>query len=273
MRGRIIGAGILVALLLGSMRVDRASSQTVNAAELVGQSADIAPAPMLSERMSPPAAESTGKLDPADAVCKPPLESAGRGEEPVRGAGALRVALGGSSSRQESGAVVVCRPDFAADCRRACPDILPRRHRRQCDIHGGDPRTIKEASKPEVSPDGRTFTYVIPADTWGVVASLRGSRPASRFACPTMRALVSDVWKRLEIEIEWGFDPATAQVDHGGSLECYDGLVADLRPLPGDATTVLAGPSSWQSPGGDGRHGVQLSVLYLGTSRWRKVWP
>ena len=122
-----------------------------------------------------------------------------------------------------------------------------------------NPRTIKEAGKPEVSPDGRTFTYAIPVDTWGVVASIRGPNPASHFACPKIRALVPDVWKRVEIEIEWAFDPATARLDHEGSLETYDGIVADLRPLSGDTTTVMTGPSSWRSPGSsDGRHGLRL---------------
>ena len=137
-----------------------------------------------------------------------------------------------------------------------------------------NPRTIKEAGKPEVSPDGRTFTYVIPVDTWGVVASVRGPERASYFACPTMRAEVPDAWKRMEIEIEWGFDPATAERDHEGNLAIYDGVVADLHPLPGDTATVLSGPSSWRSSGpGDGRHGLRLSVLYMGASRWRRVWP
>ena len=52
-----------------------------------------------------------------------------------------------------------------------------------------NPRTIKEAGKPEVSPDGRTFTYLIPVDTWGVVA--QRPRPEAGFrvflsddACP-----------------------------------------------------------------------------------------
>ena len=37
-----------------------------------------------------------------------------------------------------------------------------------------NPRTVKEAGKPEVSADGRTYAYSIPAVTWGLVASIRG---------------------------------------------------------------------------------------------------
>jgi hypothetical protein len=43
MRGRIIPAGILAALLLGSIRVAVGESKTVDLAALVGQPADIAP--------------------------------------------------------------------------------------------------------------------------------------------------------------------------------------------------------------------------------------
>ncbi len=137
-----------------------------------------------------------------------------------------------------------------------------------------NPRTIKRAGKPEVSPNGRTFSYTLPVDTWGVVVSVNGPERASHYACPTMRAEVPDLWKRLEIEIEWGFDTATAKLDHDGNIETYDGVIADLNPLPGDAATALTGPSSWRSPGrSDGRHGLRLSMLYMGASRWRKVWP
>src|SRR5208283_3347358 len=55
--------------------------------------------------------------------------SAGRREESRAGAGALRVALGGSATAAEGGAVVDCRPALAAVCRRPCPGLL-RRHRR-----------------------------------------------------------------------------------------------------------------------------------------------
>jgi hypothetical protein len=69
-----------------------------------------------------------------------------------------------------------------------------------------NPRTIKEAGPPQVSADGRTYSYAIPVDTWGVVAAVRGDDDASNFAVPAVRALVPDVWKKMDLEIEWGFD-------------------------------------------------------------------
>ncbi|MBM4030988.1 MAG: hypothetical protein FJ291_04290 [Planctomycetes bacterium] len=137
-----------------------------------------------------------------------------------------------------------------------------------------NPRTVKEAGKPEVSADGRAYSYAIPVDTWGVVVSARGAKNASDFTPPTLRAFVADTWKTLDIEIEWGFDPATAALDCDGRIEPYDALISNLRPLAADAGTTMAGPLAWRSAKkGEGRRGIQLSALYIGSSRWRRVWP
>jgi len=137
-----------------------------------------------------------------------------------------------------------------------------------------NPRTIKEAGKPEVSADGRTYAYTIPVDTWGVVAAVRGEKEASASAVPAVRALVPDVWKKMDLQIEWGFDDATASLPYDGRIGAYNGIVAEVRPLSGDAGTAMTGPNAWRSARkGDGRRGVQMSVHYMGTSRWRRVWP
>ena len=78
----------------------------------------------------------------------------------------------------------------------------------------------------------------------------------------------------MDVEIEWGFDPATAGKDYSGRIETYDGGVAGLRPLDGDDTTTADRAGSWRSVGkGSARRGVKLSLLYMGTSKWRKVQP
>jgi hypothetical protein len=137
-----------------------------------------------------------------------------------------------------------------------------------------NPRTIKEADKPEVSADGQTYTYAIPSDTWGVVVAVRGRREASACAVPQIRAFVPDVWNRMDVEVEWGFEEKRAGLEYDGRIEAYDGVLADVRPIDGDAGTTMAGPTAWRSARkGDGRRGVRLSVLYMGTSPWRRVWP
>ena len=51
-------------------------------------------------------------------------------------------------------------------------------------------------------------------------------------------------------------------------------MVAGLRPLDGDAGTTAIESSSWRSVGkGSARRGVKLSLLYMGTSKWRRVQP
>jgi len=137
-----------------------------------------------------------------------------------------------------------------------------------------NPRSCRQIGRPEASSDGRRYAYAIPVDTWGLVVALRGDRAANTCPVPSLQALASDVWKRAEIEIEWGFDDARAAADYDGRIEGYDAPVADLRPLAGDTGTSLTGPQSWRSARqGPGRRGVHCSVLYQGTSRWRRVWP
>jgi hypothetical protein len=137
-----------------------------------------------------------------------------------------------------------------------------------------NPRSIKEAGKPAVSADRRTYVYTIPVDTWGVVAAVRGQKDGAAFAVPAVRALVPQVWKRMDLQIEWGFEDLTAATQYDGRVEAYDGIVGNVRPLAGDAGTVMTGPKAWRSARtGDGRRGLQMSLLYMGASRWRRVWP
>lgn len=137
-----------------------------------------------------------------------------------------------------------------------------------------NPRSVKEAGKPEVSANGLVFTYSIPVDTWGVVAALRREAEASSLAVPAIRALVPELWKKMDVEVEWGFDKDTATLDYEGRIEAYDGVLGAIKPLPGDTGTAIAGTHGWHSiRNADARRGVQLSVLYMGGSAWRRVWP
>jgi hypothetical protein len=132
---------------------------------------------------------------------------------------------------------------------------------------------VKQAVKPRVSADGATYIYDLGKDTCGIVVSVVGGKVASDFDVPAVRALTADTWKKMDVEIEWGFDPATAEKDFSGRIEAYDGVVASLSPLDGDKSTT-AESSSWRSIGGESaRRGVKLSLLYVGTSKWRTVQP
>jgi hypothetical protein len=133
---------------------------------------------------------------------------------------------------------------------------------------------LREADKPEVSADGRTYTFSIPADTFGLVVHVRGQHDASAYEVPTLQAFVPDRWKSIDLEIEWGFDKATAALDYSGRIEAYDGIVNHVRPMTDDCGTTITGANRWRSPPvPDGRRGVSLNLLYLGSSKSRKLWP
>ena len=83
--------------------------------------------------------------------------------------------------------------------------------------------TLREAGGPEVSADGREYTFAIPVDTFGLVVSVRGSKDASAYDVPEVRAFAPDRWKQMDLEIEWGFDESTAGLDYSGRIEAYDG--------------------------------------------------
>ncbi len=133
---------------------------------------------------------------------------------------------------------------------------------------------LREAGAPEVSADGRTYSVAIPSDTFGLVISVRGPQDALAYEVPTVQVFTPERWKQMDLEIEWGFDQSTAELDYGGRIETYDGVLKSLRPLPGDAGTTLTGNCSWLSaPHGAERRGVQSTLLYQGAPKWRKSWP
>jgi hypothetical protein len=132
---------------------------------------------------------------------------------------------------------------------------------------------VEKRVKPTVSKDGRTLIYSLDADVTGLVVSLVNGNGAERDV-PAVRALTSAFWKRMAIEIEWGFVPSTAGKDYSGRIETYDGVASKLLPLTGDAVTTLESSDSWRSVDkGTFRRGVKLELLYMGDSKWRLSQP
>jgi len=134
--------------------------------------------------------------------------------------------------------------------------------------------SAQQAAKPTVSGDGMTYVYALDKDTCGIVVSVVGDKSASEYDVPAVRVLVDETWKKMDIEIEWGFDQTTAKKDYSGRVESYDGVVAGLCPLDGDTRTSNLDSSSWHSVGtGSARRGIKASLLYMGTSKWRQEQP
>jgi len=131
--------------------------------------------------------------------------------------------------------------------------------------------SVVPASKPEVTNGGRTYTYAIGLNTCGIVASVVGPKDAKAYDVPQVRVLTPDSWKKMDVEVEWGFDRANANRDYSGRIEAYDGRLSEIKPLDEDPRTSMNSETAWSSAGETGsRRGVKMSLLYMGTSKWRK---
>ena len=129
-------------------------------------------------------------------------------------------------------------------------------------------------AKPAVTNGGRTYTYSIGQNTCGLVISVIGEKDASQYDVPEVRVLVPYIWKGMDVEVEWGFDGTTSGQDYSGRVEAYDGRIAGLEPLAGDPQTTITGGASWRSAGKSApRRGMRMSLLYMGTSKWRRQQP
>lgn len=132
----------------------------------------------------------------------------------------------------------------------------------------------KILTKPEISADRRTWTYKsdpteqidtsydgrVPAAT-EMIAVFYGKEKTS--AIPSIRVTSPHVgvWKRMDVEIEWGFQPGDEKSDFEGRLETHVARVGAVAALPGDTTTVANG-ATWRSCGAAARRGVVVPVLY-----------
>ncbi len=131
--------------------------------------------------------------------------------------------------------------------------------------------SVTQAVTPTVSADGRTYSYALGQNTCGLVVGVTGGQDAAKMDVPQVRALVPDRWKQMDVEIEWGFDKDTTNKDYSGRLEAYDGRISDVQALNGDSHTAVRLDGSWQSSGETtSRRGIKMSLLYMGTSKWRK---
>ena len=123
----------------------------------------------------------------------------------------------------------------------------------------------KILSNPEVSADRRTWTYKsdpaakmdwaysvrVDAATEMVAVfceedktpgGVKSAVPSIRVISPSMGA-----WKRMDVEIEWGFQPGTEKTDFDGRLESHVAMIGPVSPLADDKGTTVTGAHSWQS--------------------------
>jgi hypothetical protein len=71
------------------------------------------------------------------------------------------------------------------------------------------------------------------------------------------------VWKRQDVEIEWGFQPGTEKSDFDGTIETYIAWHGPAKPLTEDKGTQVTGGNRWHSKAADSpRRGIILPLLY-----------
>ncbi len=145
----------------------------------------------------------------------------------------------------------------------------------------------KILSNPQISRDRRTWTYKsdptakmdfaynarVDAATEMVAVFYGKGKPlgTARNAIPTIRMTGSNTgtWKRMDVEIEWGFQPGAEKSDFDGRLESSVAMTAAVAPLAGDNGLTVTDGNRWQSraTGDATRRGVSVPVLYASGAR------
>jgi len=90
--------------------------------------------------------------------------------------------------------------------------------------------------------------------------------PGGKVPVPGIRLIspTAGTWKRMDLEIEWGFQSGSEAADLDGRLESDLSLTGPISPLAGDRGTTVTGPHAWRSrAAGDGRRGIVLPLVYL----------
>jgi hypothetical protein len=119
----------------------------------------------------------------------------------------------------------------------------------------GKDKPIYDESNPKM---------VLRTDMISVFVNPKTAPDGGAWAVPTIHAFGPLVGKRMDVEIEWGFQPGDEQKDFSGRIEGYFGQVGKVVVLQGDSTSTLAGDAAWQSTGKGGqRRGIVLPVLYF----------
>ena len=76
------------------------------------------------------------------------------------------------------------------------------------------------------------------------------------------------VWKRMDMEIEWGFQAGMEDMEFDGWLDPYMAIIGLVAPLADDKGTKVTDGTGWQSRSlGNSRRGIVIPVLYAPNSR------
>ncbi len=142
--------------------------------------------------------------------------------------------------------------------------------------------------QPKISADRRTWTYnhsgvpEIPTvvgrthrrgsatEMVAVFCEAEKTPNGGKLSVPSIRLISPTIgnWKRMDVEIEWGFQSGSEKADFDGCLESDLSLIGPVLPLADDPGTTITGPHAWQSrAAGEGRRGIVLPLVYVPSDR------
>jgi len=114
--------------------------------------------------------------------------------------------------------------------------------------------------------------FSLNVSTCGVLIVLKEGKNAGDYEIPSVHVYTDVLWKEMEVEIEWGFEPQTENGDYSGDMTTYDAIVGKLASLGDDSQTIVRTANSWTSEGRTvNRRGIRFPLKYMGISKWRKT--
>ena len=105
--------------------------------------------------------------------------------------------------------------------------------------------------------DAATEMVAVFCDESLIQGDIRSPVPRIRVTSPSLGK-----WKRIDVEIEWGFQ-AGNKTDLDGWLESYVAMIGPISPLAEDKGTTVIDGGSWRSRAvGNTRRGIVVPLLY-----------
>ncbi|MEO5893486.1 MAG: hypothetical protein ABIQ31_24750 [Ferruginibacter sp.] len=135
----------------------------------------------------------------------------------------------------------------------------------------------KILDRPQISADRHSWTYNVDSTAkmdWAFSLQVNAAtemvavfyKDVSNTTVVPGIAVISPLvgtWKKMDIEIEWGFEPGTVQEDFDGTIESSLAVAGTISPLLVDKGTITNGDYSWRSRQANGsRRGITLPILY-----------
>ena len=124
---------------------------------------------------------------------------------------------------------------------------------------------------PTLSADRKTWTFQrdfkgqkVTSYSEMVAVFVDPSKTKTLPGIPEMKIVPASLgsWQRMDIEIEWGFQPGSQAAPFDARLETSMGKAGAVSALAGDVSTQVSGPQAWKSNGAAPRRGLSVPILW-----------